>query len=524
MRRIFMSIMAMKRFVEKHGVKVIVVLAVPLLVGVVYSGMGANNSRGPSQEAQNEKPLAKIGSTIITKSMLDRALEQQARGMMGSPSAELLDMYRLMLVDQFKGREAIIQAAKKAGIEITDGMIEEARTKEWDLRVRSSIATQLGLDPRSDDRTVEEALKKVNPEGTIANLKLNVIDAETLRNQLYYDGLRSKVAPPTGVDAAYVKRSYSDIQVRHVLIKSGPGGLPDDQAKAKAEKVLAAAIASPESLAKLAKENSDDPGSKVKGGLYDWAPGSQYVPEFTQGALTAGLGRVNPQLIKTTYGYHIVKLEGERSGKTLPKDFDKESAKYVKEYTDRIAQGKVGEVIQAIQPTLVVEILDHGMRAAMAIRAAAGPTKNAKLAEALTELNLIPSSEDPLGSVPLRKAGIFETLGKYDEAVKALELALRGRNLPDTRFKLATMLVKIGKKDLVKTQLVEVEKLALTSPEQWKQLSDLYRQIGDKENERRTLEKNQDMVKRQAALQKKQAAAAAPPVTKPVTPPVPPKK
>jgi predicted Zn-dependent protease len=94
--------------------------------------------------------------------------------------------------------------------------------------------------------------------------------------------------------------------------------------------------------------------------------------------------------------------------------------------------------------------------------------------------------------------------------VKSLELALRGRNLPETRFKLAGLLVKTGKKDSVKEQLQQIEKLALTSPDQWKQLSDLYRQIGDKDNEMRALLKNQEMTKRQQALQKQQQKATAP--------------
>ncbi|MFM2223665.1 MAG: hypothetical protein RLZZ78_1922, partial [Armatimonadota bacterium] len=61
-----------------------------------------------------------------------------------------------------------------------------------------------------------------------------------------------------------------------------------------------------------------------------------------------------------------------------------------------------------------------------------------------------------------------------------------------------------------KEQLQQIEKLALTSPDQWKQLSDLYRQIGDKDNEMRALLKNQEMTKRQQALQKQQQKATAP--------------
>jgi hypothetical protein len=160
-----MSIMAMKRFVEKHGTKVIAVLAVPLLIGVVYSGLGANIGGGAAKRAaDDEKAVAQIGGTKITKSMLDRQLEQQMRGMAGSPTPEIQDMYRLMLVEQFKGREAIVQAAKKAGVEVTDAQIEEMRDKKWNESVRSAIASQLGIDPKSDDRTVEEALQKMNPD------------------------------------------------------------------------------------------------------------------------------------------------------------------------------------------------------------------------------------------------------------------------------------------------------------------------------------------------------------------------
>jgi len=103
-------------------------------------------------------------------------------------------------------------------------------------------------------------------------------------------------------------------------------------------------------------------------------------------------------------------------------------------------------------------------------------------------------------------------------------LALRGRNLPETRFKLAGLLVKTGKKDDVKAQLQEIEKLALTSPDQWKQLADLYGQIGDKENETRALLKNQEMTKRQQALQKQKEKAAAPAPTPAQVPAPAPKK
>jgi parvulin-like peptidyl-prolyl isomerase len=102
---------------------------------------------------------------------------------------------------------------------------------------------------------------------------------------LYQQGLQNQLKKQVQAKATEdaVRKSYNEIQVRHVLIKSGEGGLPEEQAKAKAQKILDTALKDPAQLAKLARENSDDPGSKDKGGFYDWAPAGRYVPGVQRG-------------------------------------------------------------------------------------------------------------------------------------------------------------------------------------------------------------------------------------------------
>lgn len=78
--------------------------------------------------------------------------------------------------------------------------------------------------------------------------------------------------------------------------------------KAVAEKILQRAK-SGEDFAKLAREFSEDPGSKDKGGLYANVPLGQMVPEFEQAALALKPGQISPNLVETKYGLHIVKLE-----------------------------------------------------------------------------------------------------------------------------------------------------------------------------------------------------------------------
>ncbi|NNF00175.1 MAG: hypothetical protein HKN25_14240 [Pyrinomonadaceae bacterium] len=69
-------------------------------------------------------------------------------------------------------------------------------------------------------------------------------------------------------------------------------------------------------FAELAKEYSDDPGSKESGGLFEDVPKGQMVPEFEKAALALKPGETTKELVKTKFGYHIIKLEkmGEKKG------------------------------------------------------------------------------------------------------------------------------------------------------------------------------------------------------------------
>ncbi|RMH34974.1 MAG: hypothetical protein D6687_01420 [Acidobacteria bacterium] len=78
--------------------------------------------------------------------------------------------------------------------------------------------------------------------------------------------------------------------------------------RAKAEEILNRVRAG-EDFAELAKQFSEDPGSKDKGGLYENIRKGAFVPEFESAALSLEPGQVAPQVVETQFGYHIIKLE-----------------------------------------------------------------------------------------------------------------------------------------------------------------------------------------------------------------------
>jgi len=81
----------------------------------------------------------------------------------------------------------------------------------------------------------------------------------------------------------------------------------------QANKVLAEAKAGGD-FAALAKQYSEDPGSKDKGGDLDFFKKGEMVPEFDAVAFNPDfqVGDVWPELVKSQYGYHIIKKTDQR--------------------------------------------------------------------------------------------------------------------------------------------------------------------------------------------------------------------
>lgn len=142
-------------------------------------------------------------------------------------------------------------------------------------------------------------------------------------------GLQKKLA----VDEAAVKAYYDKhperfkqpdlVSVRHILVtvKRDPkaeAGLTDDDAKARIAKIQEE-LKGGAKFEDLAKKYSDDPGSKDNGGLYADADPSGWVPEFGTAARTQPVGEVGAP-VKTTYGYHLIKVESRKPARQVPFD------------------------------------------------------------------------------------------------------------------------------------------------------------------------------------------------------------
>ncbi len=114
--------------------------------------------------------------------------------------------------------------------------------------------------------------------------------------------------PAQSLDEA--KKTGEKVDVRHILI--GFKGRTEDEAKKLAEDVKAKLVKNPKDFDKLAKEYSDDTGSKDKGGLYQGVVRGQMVKEFEDAAFGNPLNQIS-EPVKTEFGYHIVQTVAKKN-------------------------------------------------------------------------------------------------------------------------------------------------------------------------------------------------------------------
>lgn len=177
----------------------------------------------------------------------------------------------------------------------------------------------------TDAETVAMLKETKKSTGADKYLIADIMEKIYLSNA-YYNFVASQNAesftPAEDKILAEIENSYA--RVKHILIQNQPteqnedGTVPEtegyaEEAKKKAEEVLAKAL-SGEDFDALMKEYGEDPGMEStpdgyvidkSGYLLDGS--SAMVAEFTKGTFAVKSNEVNPELVESTYGWHIIK-------------------------------------------------------------------------------------------------------------------------------------------------------------------------------------------------------------------------
>jgi peptidyl-prolyl cis-trans isomerase D len=145
------------------------------------------------------------------------------------------------------------------------------------------------------------------------------------------------LATTVDVDEATVRERYEarklnfrtpeQRKARHILIKVAQDAPQEavDAAQKKAADLLAR-IRGGEDFAEVAKSESDDPGSAKQGGDLGFFGKGVMDPAFEEATFALAKGEVS-EPVRSSFGFHLIKLEDIEGGETKPFDEVKDSIK-----------------------------------------------------------------------------------------------------------------------------------------------------------------------------------------------------
>ncbi len=277
---------------------------------------------GYSESQDDNSPvIADVNGEAARKAAFERFVKSRLSDFsdQSKQSQEENDKQRSQLLDEFIQRQLIIQEARKNNIEPTDDEIRRA------LEEQHKQANAKGAD--QNQTTLESGERRVEIFNDLLMLKYQ---AESLK-------LKEVSVTPQEVEDYYRRNaeSYkgrSGFLVREIRVSQ------EDQA----QKLYRQALAKPADFAVLAKENSESP-TAVNGGLMDYE--AQRLPQVLEQAITPlKVGSIS-RVVRSSYGFHIFKLE--RRAEPVPLD------KARKEIEDKLLSEKNQKLIDDLNKRLL---------------------------------------------------------------------------------------------------------------------------------------------------------------------------
>jgi peptidyl-prolyl cis-trans isomerase D len=324
---------------------------------------------GMPTTGNNAEVVAEIGKDKLTTQEIQTVIQDKVRSR--QVPAEMMQFLVPQIIDQAIADRALVYQAKRLGFEVSDADVAytirsipnlaslppdqyrnyiesmgmtvpqfEANIRNgiYDLRMQDLELAGVVVTPQEVEQEFNHVNEKIkldyisfDPSKLKSEVKPTPQDLQTyfshMRNTYSIPETRSfglvvidpdRVAATMDVSDATLHQYYDAhrdqyrtperVKVRHILLMTqGKPKADVDKLKAKADDLLKQ-IKGGADFAALATANSEDPGSKTKGGDLGWIVRGQTVKNFESTAFSLKPGEISP-VITTEYGFHILQVQ-----------------------------------------------------------------------------------------------------------------------------------------------------------------------------------------------------------------------
>jgi len=349
------------------------------------------------QRNPNMKPLESLYAQQILKQLVsEKELEYEAKRLgIAVSDQERADRIRQYVPTAFNGGKFVgmdrysteVQARFQLTVPVFEELIRQGLLEE---KFRNLVTDGISVGPaelQDEFRYKNEKVKLdyalIKPEDLEAKILPDEAEVHAAyeKNKSKYQVPERRVVRYALVDVNQIRQSLqvSDdmlkqqyqaniqqyqvpnrVHVQHILFMT-VGKTTDaevEEVKKKAEDVLKQ-VKKGGKFEDLAKKYSEDPGSKDKGGDLSWITQGQTVPEFEKTAFSLSPGQVS-DLVKTQYGFHIIKVLEKETAHTKPFEEVKDSlrAPLLLSQADKMASDTADKLSAAIRQSNKISLDD----------------------------------------------------------------------------------------------------------------------------------------------------------------------
>ena len=334
---------------------------------------------------QKSNAIIKVNDKAITRAQFDSEFDKNidssmfkafggAKNFVKSDENPMYAVYKDKAVKELIVKTLLDEEIAKRGITATKDDVQEELKMIID-RVGSKDELNKILKSRGVSNT--EFTKDLETQIKIKKLinsveKINITDADA---QKFYNDNKDKFNHGEQVRASHILVSADMLQMIKEIREKNPNITPEElnkevekrmaEQKAKAEAILAEVQKNPENFAQIAEQKSDDRMSGERGGELGFFPRQAMVPEFANAAFSMKPNTISG-LVKTNYGYHIIKVTDRMEAGLTPFAKIKDEIKYSLEVQKQIATLK--NITDGLMKNANIEYVDPEFNPARVIK------------------------------------------------------------------------------------------------------------------------------------------------------------
>lgn len=287
---------------EDHVIRKCIVLTAVLLISVTCSIYAQQPTE---QEARIvDGIMAVVNDEIILRSEVMMMVRETMRRQNITPNQLTDEKFDELIEETLNtliiAKVEVAKAMEDTSITVSDREIDD----EVENRMQNLIS-EIG-----SEAAVEQAFGN-------SVRRIRELIREQASDQLYIQKIRGQrmmsidIARPE-IEGFY--ETYKDslpvqpdiYELSHILKAPKPSGPAADAKRAKIDSIRTA-ILNGADFAEMARQHSEDPGSRENGGAYDWVNFGSFVPEFEETVRALNPGQLS-EVVQSSFGYHIIEV------------------------------------------------------------------------------------------------------------------------------------------------------------------------------------------------------------------------